>query len=727
MSEKPNDLFGIISIDGNSKAESLTPQDKTARSPRKKRKKGSVKKESRKRPQTSMGGGAKLLILLVCIGILYCLAGFFAVPYAVQSLLPNYIAEKMMINLKVGTAAFNPFTFKLSAQDLSGETSEPGEQSDQLFTAGEAVIDFDLVPLLRGDFVCSTMLIDRLNVKIVRRTDKNYNFSYLLKNRSVRNHSDIIDFAELPFLFSLNNIKFTNSQVVFDDKITGKIHHIDTIELALPAISNFHYQTDTYIHPQFSAVINGSPIKLSGDTALGSLQEDGRQTQLSCDLNEIDIPLYFDYLPVSLPVDVTKGTANGSLQISFSPEKEKGSKLKIQFSVTTSELNVESRNSKLSISVPTAKFEGSFEPFNHSLDIQNLLLREPALASDGVITRDTMANLAPLVKRPDPDDPLHQVIPNISVKLLIADGGTVVIKKQEEKKPIRIWHSLQLSIKNFTNAPSVPEQEEGTFRLSGEHLASSAFFTWQGQFNNQNRPSGNLQLNSMPASVVAPFLAKDRKDIKGTADLTGLLSLSLSENKDKPFDYELKSSKLAIKDLHLSDDGVEWVNVPDFRCEPVSIIKNVTDLGNIYMKNSFVTIYRNRLPHILESFTVRPASRIVHGLDFSGVIQIKQKGQKTPIIKFNDVVLQANKLEQQQIDKENFVFSATIGDQGKIKSKGILHTAPFQTEAQLAFTGLSPEDVFQWFSKTPTLRDSKAVIAAEGTCSLSPKGIQRGH
>ena len=78
-----------------------------------------------------MGGGTKLFIVLVCAAALYSLAGFFGVPYAVQSLLPDYLVEKLQIDMEVGSASFNPYTFKLTVQDVTGETSEPGEMPDQ--------------------------------------------------------------------------------------------------------------------------------------------------------------------------------------------------------------------------------------------------------------------------------------------------------------------------------------------------------------------------------------------------------------------------------------------------------------------------------------------------------------------------------------------------------------------------------------------------------------------
>ena len=712
MPEKSPDLFGSISIDD--KKNESAPEKKPPVPSRKKKKSVPPPKKSRQQ-RSSIGGWPKFFILLVVLAAIYSAAGFLLVPYLARTTLPEYLAQKLKVHVTVGETQFNPFTFKLATEGLVVETNEPGAAPGQLFSTGKTRIDFDLLPLLRGDLVCSTMDIDRLNIKIIRTNDKDYNISYLFQGTGIKNHSEIMDFAELPFLFSLNNIKITDSQIIFDDKSTGKIHHVEKMEIALPALSNFQYQTDNYIHPQFSAVINGSPVKLSGETSIGSSREDGRQTLLSCDLDDIDIPLYFDYLPISMPVDVSRGKANGSLHISFASEQQPGSKLKIQFNISATDLGVESRNNKLTVSIPNAKLEGSLEPFNHNLDIQNIILREPILTSDGIVTRDTLANLVPLTQRPNQEDPLHQVIPEISVKLLIADGGSIVIKKPKEKKPLRIWHSIQLNIKNFSNSVKTPDQQDSTFRVSGEHLASSAFFTWQGQFNKQNRPSGNLQLSNMPASVVAPFLAKEAKDIKGTADLTGLLGISLSSKENKPFDYTLKSTKISIKDLHLSDKGVEWIHIPDLRCEPISIINNITDLGNVYMQNSYATIYRENIPELLKNFTVRPSSLVIHGIDFSGTVQVKEKNNKVPVIKIGNVILQANKLEQQEINEENFVFSGTVSDGGTIKAKGILQTSPLQIASQLSFAKLSPEQIFPWFTDIPTLKESKATLAAQGT------------
>ena len=706
MTENSGDLFGSISIADDQKP--VKPQKEDAAKPRK------APRSSKSRQKRSYGGTLKFFLLLLVLVGCYALVGFTLVPYLAKNNLPDYLREKLNINTSITEAQFNPFNFRLNLQGLSLETNEMGEPQARFLSIADITIDLDFLSLLRGDFVCSSMDIEQLYGKITRDKNKRYNISYLFKNSRKRNESGIIDFAELPFLFSLNNIKISDSQIIFDDKNSQKTHRIEEIQLALPAISNFPYQSDSYIHPRFSAVINGSPIKLTGEASLSGTADDGRQTQLSCDLNDIDIPLYFDYLPLSLPIDVNQGRANGKLHISFSPDQERGSKLKIGFSLATSELAFESRNSKLSLRVPSAKFEGSLEPFNQSLTIQSIILREPTLSSDGIITRETVSNLIPLTLRPGTEDPLHKVIPAISTKLLIADGGSVIIKKNGDKKPIRIWHSIQLSIKNFTNDRITPSKNENSFRLSGEHLSSSAFFTWQGQLDSQNRPGGNLQLNNVDAATIAPFLGRSSKDVEGIADVSGLLSISLNQNGENPFDYTLKSTRVTVRNLKLKENDLVWLTVPSLRCDPVSRINGITDLGNVFLKNSTVSLEGTNLPSLFQRFSKKPAQHVIHGIDFSGTINITDKEQGIEKMILTDTLLQANRLEQQQANEENFVLSATLNKAGSIKAKGNLRITPFQVSTEVAFSGLSPSELFSWFTRNPTFRKNHAVLSGRG-------------
>ncbi|MGA7277400.1 MAG: DUF748 domain-containing protein, partial [Desulfocapsaceae bacterium] len=358
---------------------------------------------------------------------------------------------------------------------------------------------------------------------------------------------------------------------------------------------------------------------------------------------------------------------------------------------------------------------------------------EPAIVSDSIEDTSlaaTLASLAPMALRPPPEDKLHTVIPPISIKLMIADGGTFSVIDKQKNKTLQRWEAIQLSIKDFTNDRLFPTEVESSFRLNGEHGANAAFFTWQGIFDKQNHPGGNLQLSNVPASLIAPFLGREAKDISGTADLKGLLSIeafSSDTDQGRLFDYSLKSSKLSIKDVVLKDQGVEWLRTPDLRCDPVSRIRGITDFGNVYLQNSTVALARDRLPYLFVNFSTRPTQQILHGIDFSGRITIKDApSAKAPeALVLRDVVFQANQLEKQQTQKDNFVFSASLNAESEITARGSLHIAPLQINTEVAASNLTPIQLFSWFSKSKTMLENQASLSIKGSF-LYPQQVFSG-
>lgn len=724
MAKEPTDKYGSISIAPGKSGVPPTPTKAAPKKPtRKQRKESQARQPRRVRRDTAeiKRGGKRLLFwfgLLAVLFGLYSGAGYVLVPYLVQNKLPDYLADRTSAYITTGRISFNPYNFKLVARDISAETMVDGQAEHRFLTIDDLRINLDFLSLLRGELTSSELRLERLKLHVIRNQDKSYNISYLFGNRSLQNQSEIIDFAELPFLFSFNNISIAESRIIIDDNLTQKQHVIKDLELALPVISNFPYQTDSYIHPRFSAVINGSPVTLTGEASFGGGSQPGRQTQLSMDINDIDIPLYFDYLPLTLPVDISRGNANGVLHLTFSPEEQQGSRFKIRFNLEATDLSMESRDAKMSLSMPGARLEGSLEPFTRALTFKSILLREPAIVTEQAENQPigaTLASLAPLALRPSKEHKLHQVIPPISLKLLIADNGSFEVRDTRKNKSLQRWKSIQLSIKNFSNDALIPSEEESTFRLSGEHDKTAAYFTWQGNFDDQNRPGGNLQMSNAPAAIVAPFLGRKPEDVSGSADLKGLLSFEAGEDKNKKFAYSLKSSTLSIRDLELKEQGKVWLRTPLMRCDPVSRIKGITDLGNIYLHNSTVILDRDKLPYLFLVFSARPTEHVMHGIDFSGRVTINGDGKTKPTIRIRDTIFQANKLERQETQKENFVLSGMVGATSELKAKGSLHIAPVQINTEFSASNLTPRQLFSWFSKSPRLLTPRATLSVQGT------------
>ncbi|SHI01202.1 DUF748 domain-containing protein [Desulfofustis glycolicus] len=717
MSQQPKDLFGSITIAGDDEHKPA-PSGTEERSRKAKRSSRQVKtppSAPRQKQRPDAGRGLRWWFAALVIGLaLYSGAGFLLAPWLLRSLLPGYLNEQTGTVLTLEQVRFNPFTFRLDLAGIALHEGADEQPAERLLGIDRVSAELAPISLLRGDLVCGSLTVERLHLSIVRRQDKTYNIAPLLHGAKAPDPSDIIDFAELPFFFALNNISVSDSRVTVEDHHAGSEHLIDQITLTLPALSNFSYQAKTYLQPRFSAVINGSSITLTGDTGLDGSDPDGA-TEISVDLNDIDIPRYSDYLPVELPIRFSDGTANGTLLISFAETDQQGNRLQVGFDLTASDLKVQSRDDKLAVHIPSARLEGAFEPLSRSLLLSSVLLREPAVISSGTLSRETLAALVPMTRRPAADSTLYQAIPALRIKLLIADDASYAVAEPGKEKPVVAWQDIQLSIRDFANETPAGDGAAGSFRISGQDSRSPASFTWQGGFFDGNQPGGTLQLGDMPAARIAPFLGRTPNDIAGAIDINGRLSLSLSEQKDQVLAYSLEETTLTIKELQVKERGVVWLRTPTLRCEPVSRIDGVTDFGNVFLPNSTVVMDRRQVPHLFGLFASRPDQFILHGFDFSGTVKVLDDTEKNTILDLKDVLLQANKLEQKEVKDDNFVFSARQGDAGTIKAKGVLRIAPVTISAQLAADGVRPRQLLSWFTDSETLLNGAATLSAKGT------------
>jgi hypothetical protein len=262
MSEQSKDLFGSITI-------KTAPPKKT---------KAARHQPVKPPPPAAKRGGFGIswkwiAATAVAVG-LYAAFGFFLVPYLIKNYLPGYLEKRIGIHTTVEQARFNPFSFTLTLDNLAVNTLYNERPAERILTLASFHTDVDFISLLRRDFVLRSLEIDSLDGALTRLPDKSYNISYLLGERRTPGRSDIIDFAELPFLFSINNIRLTNSRLLIDDQSTGTSHRIENIDLSLPVISNFPFAVDSYIHPRFSATINGAPFVLTGEAVLGHRRPD---------------------------------------------------------------------------------------------------------------------------------------------------------------------------------------------------------------------------------------------------------------------------------------------------------------------------------------------------------------------------------------------------------------------------------------------------------------------
>ncbi|HID02429.1 MAG TPA: DUF748 domain-containing protein, partial [Desulfobacterales bacterium] len=313
------------------------------------------------------------VIAFFCIAS-YFFAGSYIAPLLIQKYLPGFLENKTGLSISVKKVRLNPFNFHLIFSEVKSDlpnsiAKEPLIQIKSLF------IDLDLTALIRNTFACDKLTIQNLQLNLTRQKDKSYNIPALSKLTTARQQGEIISFATLPFLFSLNNININDSRITFTDTITDKTHTVEKLQLAIPTLSNFSFQSKNYIQPHFSAIINGSQVQLSGE-AVQLAENLGYQTRLSCSIESLDLVPYFSYLPASFPFALSKGRADTTLQIAFAPNKKQGERFQIDIGMNAANIAMTEKGSNLQITVPVMKMDAVFMPLAKQLHVKSIITKK---------------------------------------------------------------------------------------------------------------------------------------------------------------------------------------------------------------------------------------------------------------------------------------------------------------------------------------------------------------
>lgn len=656
------------------------------------------------KPSTSSSKRPFIFALLAFLLIAsYFLTTIYLVPRAIQKYLPQYIHDKTGLTLVIKRVQLNPLNFQLNLEQLTADipdsvTPEPLLQIRHLF------IDLDFTSLVRNTFACDKLTVDELQLNLIRYKDKQYNFPVLSHFSETRNQGEIMNFAKLPFLFSLNNISINKSRILFEDQLTDKTHIVEKLQLAIPTLSNFSFQSKNYIQPHFSAVINGSPIQLSGE-AVRLSDDQGFQTKLSCSIQSLDLVPYFSYLPSTFPLRLSKGRADTTLQLSFSPNKLQGDRLSIDIKMDAIDIEMNGKDTHLQLFVPFLKLDAIIEPLGKKFHIKDVITKKTQLRG----TQKQVSTALQKIFLPLQDQAIN--LPVLTIDRFLADQGQLTLLEaigSKNKQPdTPEWSDLQISIKDFHSAKG-----SGSIHISGEHGREKGAFSWQGNFSDASTIQGKLLLNEFPAATLFQRVLSDAKEtIQGTATFSG--DLAFHPSKENVFSYTLASAILQFNDLKISEKKNIWLDANSVRLTRLSRSADHFNLGDIFIKGASLNLNSSELPPLLTNLFTAQKHPSTQGIDFEGVLSVASDNSQEKPLTISDVRFQANRLEKTSTT-ENFAFSGRFADDGIIKAKGIFNLDPTQIQANLAFTKVNTKIFSPFFSKWPLSRNSEALLHGKG-------------
>ena len=714
------DRFGKISIDP------VTPATPAVEPPQKpvpplSPKTSKVKKKSSHRKRNGV------FIWLAVLGIifgLYNFTGFFAVPYYLKTFLTEKFNKDSGMTLTVGSISFNPLTFHFSVNNAKIVTTD-----NDLPLVDLKTLSADLAPfsLLRMDLVCNTVTLSDLILNITREENGSYNFAQLVQQKKEGGGSEILNFSDLPFLFSLNNIALNNGKIAFLDLPTGKTHTMEKIQLDLPTFSNIPFQANQYLQPRFSAIINGSPVELTGQAQLGDAPNE--VTTLSCSLHALDLPLYAEYLPFNLPLFFTGGKAEGKIDLLFNPTSTQDDRLSLSFEFQLTETDLQSSDETVFISSPATEVKGKLQPLAKTIVFSKISSHNPVVQSVG---NSLLSSFDALFKK-EKKNLQNGKIPGTPVastnnfsfaidELLIKEGTFHFWKDKDAKQPETTWENLLVTVNKYSTIDSSEEKKEaGSFSISGGRSETPSF-TWQGNLTSPKHLEGTLRLNKKPFKELLLTLgAYQDLDVTGIADLNGHLSITLPEDSQATLDYNLSKAEIVVEDFQLLDDKIAVLAAPFLHITSLATAYKTIHFGNVSVENGAMVLPLARIPDIFKQFVA--GKYLVQNIDFTGrtTLVLDGKGKQKSV--YQDISLKAKDLDSPEKAKDNFSLSAKTAGEGIINGHGDLRIAPFSLNVETEFNSLPATDVFPILTNSPFLNDLSATLAGKGSVSFPKKSF----
>lgn len=712
-----SDRFGNISISGNEQQEAGTspPNKKPQR----------VKKKPSSIVSKKKSSGKWLIFSIVpflLFGI-YCGVGFYIIPAFITEKLPSIIEKKHQIQVSIESATFDPFKFTLSLHNISIKHDTKDALSSELLSIADTNLTLSPLSLIRTNFVCEKITFNKPNLNLIRYTDGSYNISKYIDTSENTSPSEILDFAELPFLFSLNNVSISNGQIQFQDKPSKKTHTVKQLSLSIPTLSNFSYETAQTITPHFSAIVNGSPLEISPQSPDASNNSGSASTEnFTVELKNFNVPQYIEYLPFSLPLKITEGIGKGKIELSFPSKDRKEEKLTVKFKLQLDNITTSFDDESLITHIPSSQFLGTYHPVTNEFNFENVYIQEPAITLSEEFSKESFYSA--FLKNTVESSTTRQQAPSakVLIRKMLVDGGTLFTNTiKDSSLGANKWKEIRLSLNDYTNV-SLDKKESktrGSFRMSGAQQKASATFTWNGVIDSSGQPSGNLQIKNTPASTICNSLWQNAATCStGTANLTGSLSIVSQKNSinKKAINFSLKDTEIEFKKVRFTEKDKVWLYAETSKISVKYFNHKNTDISKLSIVGANIHLHQYFVPKLILKFTEQGKTPLsIKNININGTLTVHNANNANPLIiegfSLKSIDTGGKSTEQ------NLKIQGYTPDAGRITAKGTVQLSPLSCSFSTEFQNIASKQLLPLFSKNPIAINSKTNLSGKGVYS----------
>lgn len=644
-------------------------------------------------------------------------AGFIAF------VLPGIVRNKAVEGIEAATGrkaaiarvAINPLTWTVRAEGV--RLSEKG--SDATFVSFSSVkASVSPRSLFRLAPIVSEAHLSAPYVHIVRTAANTYNFSDLLERKKKE--------PEKPLNFSLNNITIANGSVDFVDRALPeeKRHRIRQIEVGIPFISNIPYLADRYVLPHFSALVNGSPLKLDGK--LKPFVK-GAETAFDLNLKELSLPYYFSYYPGTPPVQMDSGRLTTTLEIVHRVTADNKPELEVKGDIVLADLKMRDRGGAPLVSLA----RGAARISRAEVMARNFALT--ALIVDGLemyLSRDRQGawNYQRLAEGGKPAGGEEKPAAEPAPKPVVDIGDIQLTGSRfhfDDRMPPGGFSTdltgITLAVKGFSTAPG----KKGTYTLAFATARGEKGSVKGGLAVEPLAATASVELKELLIDAYYPYLADAlTAPVKGRLDVAAELSYTAAEG------LRIANGNLAARQLAVAFGKEDGVKLAQLAVSGVSgdLKGRTAEVEGVKFSDGTIRVSRAPDGRLSPLGLLREAKKgkaapakggkgeppfryRVKGVDGSGlnVFFTDRTKEDAPQFRLRKLAFSLAEIAGPRFAPMPFKISAGYGGRGTIRASGSVTPAPFRLKGECALRRIPLADF------DPYLPDNVDLTVVDGS------------
>lgn len=676
--------------------------------------------------------------ILGLVTFFYLICGYFAVPILIKSVGARALAQHLDRPITIGLVEFNPFTLRLTLANgiIGPRLSDPADKVDPIISFSTLTLDLDVLSLPRRALICQELSIHQPFIHLVHNQEHGYNLASLLPPHDQASPATQPPSTWLAALiaprYSINNITISKGEILFDDLPTAKVHHLQELDFSLPAIANIDYQNGQ-IKPHFSAVVNGTPIQMSGQAQMAA----GPMTaSLNLKMNRLDLQDYKDYLPPRFAVQTLSGQADLDLNLLYAAASPPETRLRLAGAMTLRAVKLGSEHDQFS--VDSGLIKGEFSPASRQFQAEEINLHHPVWQRSA-----GQASLFDTLRLPaaPADSASNQPWPNKIAALLLAtprQGPTLPVSHLQitngeiwelsaaDAKPANAWQAIDVSINTAQLAEGQDGQQQALFTLNAKQQTGSRI-TLQGSANTAPfEAKGLLVVNHADlaaAQGVWPQFAIALPVKSGVIDQVQA-NFDITIGPDQHPQFRLEPLSIQAKDLRIEQNG-HLLEIPSWQSEQGSFTPNdpTLHLGKVQLQQATLTCRRQSSTAAWQSIFQAPAGQTSQtvAIDLTALeltnasLLIENQGPPDIHLRLERLDLQVDHFDPQ---KENAISAAAmLEDKYPLQMSGTFALTPFSASLNIQASDLQLsafQPIFERYFVVPI----NGVLSAEGILSL---------